>query len=73
MTIVQAVTGTKLAEEGVLVTRLNSIEDAASISVLCLDKDRHRHRKQARRRRQHPVLRVRQGRRSPNGDARIEI
>ena len=38
MTIVQAATGMKLAEEGVLVTRLNSIEDAASISVLCLDK-----------------------------------
>ncbi len=38
MTIVQAATGVKLAEEGVLVTRLDSIEDAASISVLCLDK-----------------------------------
>jgi H+-transporting ATPase len=38
MTIVQAATGMKLAEEGVLVTRLDSIEDAASISVLCLDK-----------------------------------
>lgn len=38
MTIVQAATGMKLAEEGVLVTRLESIEDAASISVLCLDK-----------------------------------
>ncbi len=38
MTIVQAATGTKLAAEGVLVTRLDSIEDAASISVLCLDK-----------------------------------
>ncbi|MCL4509578.1 MAG: plasma-membrane proton-efflux P-type ATPase [Bacteroidetes bacterium] len=38
MTIVQAVTGVKLVREGVLVTRLDSIEDAASISVLCLDK-----------------------------------
>ncbi len=38
MTIVQAATGIKLAQEGVLVTRLDSIEDAASISVLCLDK-----------------------------------
>ncbi len=38
MTIVQAATGVRLAEEGVLVTRLDSIEDAASISVLCLDK-----------------------------------
>lgn len=38
MTIVQAATGMQLAEEGVLVTRLDSIEDAASISVLCLDK-----------------------------------
>ncbi len=38
MTIVQAATGIQLAEEGVLVTRLDSIEDAASISVLCLDK-----------------------------------
>ena len=38
MTIVQAATSMKLAGEGVLVTRLDSIEDAASISVLCLDK-----------------------------------
>ncbi|MCL5028071.1 MAG: plasma-membrane proton-efflux P-type ATPase [Bacteroidetes bacterium] len=38
LTIVQAATGMKLAEEGVLVTRLDSIEDAASISILCLDK-----------------------------------
>ena len=38
LTIVQAATGIKLASEGVLVTRLDSIEDAASISVLCLDK-----------------------------------
>jgi H+-transporting ATPase len=38
MTIVQAATGIRLAKEGVLVTRLDSIEDAASISVLCLDK-----------------------------------
>ncbi|MGA7161942.1 MAG: plasma-membrane proton-efflux P-type ATPase [Bacteroidota bacterium] len=38
MTIVEAATGMKLAEEGVLVTKLDSIEDAASISLLCLDK-----------------------------------
>lgn len=38
MTIVQAATSMKLADEGVLVTRLDSIEDASSISVLCLDK-----------------------------------
>ena len=38
MTIVESVTAMKLAEDGVLVTRLDSIEDAASISVLCLDK-----------------------------------
>jgi len=38
MTIVEAATGMKLAEEGILVTRLDSIEDAASISILCLDK-----------------------------------
>ncbi len=38
MTIIQAATGLKLAEEGVLVTKLDSIEDAASVSVLCLDK-----------------------------------
>ncbi|MEW6002646.1 MAG: HAD-IC family P-type ATPase, partial [Nitrospirota bacterium] len=30
--------GTALAKEGALVTRLDSIEDAASIDVLCLDK-----------------------------------
>ncbi|MHB1685769.1 MAG: plasma-membrane proton-efflux P-type ATPase [Ignavibacteriaceae bacterium] len=38
LTIVQAATGMKLAEEGILVARLDSIEDAASISILCLDK-----------------------------------
>ncbi len=38
LTIVQAATGMKLADEGILVTRLDSIEDAASISILCLDK-----------------------------------
>jgi len=38
MTIVESVTAMKLSEDGVLVTRLDSIEDAASISVLCLDK-----------------------------------
>lgn len=38
MTIVQSVGATELARKGVLVTRLDSIEDAASIDVLCLDK-----------------------------------
>ncbi len=38
LTIVQAATGMTLAGEGILVTRLDSIEDAASISILCLDK-----------------------------------
>ncbi|MCL5005351.1 MAG: plasma-membrane proton-efflux P-type ATPase [Acidobacteria bacterium] len=38
MTIVQAASAKEMAKEGVLVTRLDSIEDAASISVLCLDK-----------------------------------
>ncbi len=38
LTIVQAATGMKLAEEGIIVARLDSIEDAASISILCLDK-----------------------------------
>jgi H+-transporting ATPase len=38
LAIVQAVGATELAREGVLVTRLDSIEDAASIDVLCLDK-----------------------------------
>jgi H+-transporting ATPase len=38
MTIVQSVGATELARKNVLVTRLNSIEDAASIDVLCLDK-----------------------------------
>jgi len=36
--IVLAVGATQLAKEGVLVTRLDSIEDAASMEVLCLDK-----------------------------------
>jgi H+-transporting ATPase len=38
MTIVQSAGATELAKKGVLVTRLDSIEDAASIDVLCLDK-----------------------------------
>jgi len=38
MTIVQSVGATELAGKGVLVTRLDSVEDAASIDVLCLDK-----------------------------------
>ena len=38
LTIVQATGAMELAREGVLVTRLDSIEDAASIDVLCLDK-----------------------------------
>jgi len=38
LTIVQSVGAVELSREKVLVTRLNSIEDAASIDVLCLDK-----------------------------------
>ena len=38
LTIVQSVGASELAKRGVLVTRLDSIEDAASIDVLCLDK-----------------------------------
>jgi H+-transporting ATPase len=38
LTIVQAVGSTELSRKGALVTRLDSIEDAASIDVLCLDK-----------------------------------
>jgi H+-transporting ATPase len=38
LTIVQAVGATELARKGALVTRLDSIEDAASIDILCLDK-----------------------------------
>ncbi len=38
MTIVESVGATELAKRGVLVTRLDSIEDAASVDVLCLDK-----------------------------------
>ena len=38
LTIVQAVGAMELAKKGVLVTRLESIEDAASIDILCLDK-----------------------------------
>jgi H+-transporting ATPase len=38
LTIVQAVGATELVKKGALVTRLDSIEDAASIDVLCLDK-----------------------------------
>jgi H+-transporting ATPase len=37
-TIVLSVGATELAKGGVLVTRLDSIEDAASLEVLCLDK-----------------------------------
>jgi len=38
MTIVQSVGAVELSREGVLVTKLDSIEDAASIDVLCFDK-----------------------------------
>jgi H+-transporting ATPase len=38
LAIVQSVGAVELAKRGVLVTRLDSIEDAASIDVLCLDK-----------------------------------
>jgi H+-transporting ATPase len=38
LTIVQAVGAIELVKKGVLVTRLDSIEDAASIDILCLDK-----------------------------------
>jgi len=38
LAIVQAVGATELAKKDVLVTRLDSIEDAASVDVLCLDK-----------------------------------
>jgi H+-transporting ATPase len=38
LTIVQSVGASELARRGILVTRLDSIEDAASIDILCLDK-----------------------------------
>jgi H+-transporting ATPase len=38
LTIVQSVGAMELTKKGALVTRLDSIEDAASINVLCLDK-----------------------------------
>jgi H+-transporting ATPase len=38
LTIVQAVGAMDLVKKGVLVTRLDSMEDAASLDVLCLDK-----------------------------------
>jgi len=38
LTIVQAVSAMELVKKGVLVTRLDSIEDAASMDILCLDK-----------------------------------
>ena len=38
LTIVQSVGAMALARKGALVTRLDSIEDAASIDILCLDK-----------------------------------
>jgi len=38
LTIVQTVGAMELAKQGVLVTKLDSIEDAASIDVLCIDK-----------------------------------
>lgn len=38
LTIVQAVGAMELAKKGALVTRLDSIADAASIDILCLDK-----------------------------------
>ncbi|MGB9725952.1 MAG: plasma-membrane proton-efflux P-type ATPase [Fervidicoccaceae archaeon] len=38
LTIMQATGARELAREGVLVTRLDAVEDAASVDILCLDK-----------------------------------
>ncbi|MHB9142165.1 MAG: HAD-IC family P-type ATPase, partial [Paludibacter sp.] len=38
LTIVQSVGATELAKKGALVTRLESVEDAASIDIICFDK-----------------------------------
>ncbi|MHB8580830.1 MAG: plasma-membrane proton-efflux P-type ATPase [Ignavibacteriaceae bacterium] len=38
LTIVQSVGATDLAKQGALVTRLDSVEDAASIDIICFDK-----------------------------------
>jgi H+-transporting ATPase len=38
LTIVQTVGATELAKKGALVTKLDSIEDAASIDIICFDK-----------------------------------
>lgn len=38
LTIVQSVGATELAKKGALVTKLDSIEDAASIDIICFDK-----------------------------------
>jgi H+-transporting ATPase len=38
LTIVQSVGASKLAKKGALVTRLDSVEDAASIDIICFDK-----------------------------------
>lgn len=38
LTIVQAAAGSQMAEQGALVTRLDAVEDAASIRVVCFDK-----------------------------------
>ena len=38
LTIVQSVGATELARKGALVTRLESVEDAASIDIICFDK-----------------------------------
>jgi H+-transporting ATPase len=38
LTIVQSVGATELANKGALVTRLDSVEDAASIDIICFDK-----------------------------------
>ena len=38
LTIVQSVGATELAKKGALVTKLDSVEDAASIDIICFDK-----------------------------------
>ena len=38
LTIVQATASSEMADRGALVTRLDAVEDAASISVICFDK-----------------------------------
>ena len=46
LTVSMALASKELMKQGVLITRLDAPDDAASMDVLCVDKNRHTHHEQ---------------------------